>query len=519
MDNVAGLAFWLKTAGAVLPIVWLLISLGVFKLPADRACLAGLALSAAVAAQVWGMEGGLIGKAVAEGAFFALVPILWVILAAFFMYNISLATGASEQIKRFMSGLSEDRRIQALIIVWGFGGFLEAVAGFGTAVAVPAALLIALGFDAFLAAVLCLLANTVPVAFSVIGIPVTTLAKITDLPVMALATDIVLQLTLFVFVVPFSIIYVLTKSVRSFRGVYVTTLAAGAGFGVAQFVMARYVGPELPAIIGSLASFGAIVLCARLTPPKSVWRFPQERGGAAQPAGQPVRRREQLSAWSPYLLLLALVLGTSKLVPAANQLLGAVSSTFLFYDGPGGKPLTVEWLLTPGSMVMTAAIAGGLIQGASLRELAAVFGKTVMQLRKTAVTVISIVAMAKVLGHSGMVGAIAVALAGATGAYYPLVSPVIGALGTFITGSDTSSNILFGLLQKQTAQQLGMDQVWLAAANTSGACIGKMVSPQSIAIGAAAAGLAGREGELLSTTVRYTVPFLLAMGALVYWCG
>ena len=198
-------------------------------------------------------------------------------------------------------------------------------------------------------------------------------------------------------------------------------------------------------------------------------------------------------------------------------MLGAVKTSVWFYDGPGAKPLTVEWLLTPGSMVMLTAVAGGLIQGASPRELAVILGKTAVQLRKTAATVISIVAMAKVLGYSGMVGALAVALAGATGAYYPLVSPVIGALGTFITGSDTSSNILFGLLQKQTAQQLGMNEVWLAAANTSGGCIGKLVSPQSIAIVAAAAGLSGREGDLLRTTVRYTVPFLLGVGALVYW--
>ena len=512
-DSMAAL---LKTTSAMLPILWLLLSLGVFRMPADRACVIGLTLSAAIADRIWQMEYGLIGKAMAEGAFFAGVPILWVVLAAFFTYNISLATGASEQIKRFMSGLSEDRRIQALIIAWGFGGFLESVAGFGTAVAVPAVLLIALGFDAFLAATLCLLSNTVAVAFSVVGIPVTTLAKITDLPAMALATDIVLQLTPFVLVVPFSLVYVLTKSVRAFHGVFATTLAAGASFGAAQFVMAKYVGPELPAIIGSLASFGAIVLCAKLTPPKRVWRFSHEQGDAL-PDRPPVRWREQLSAWSPYLLLLVVVLGTSKLVPAANQLLGAVKTSVWFYDGPGAKPLTVEWLLTPGSMVMLTAVAGGLIQGASPRELAVILGKTAVQLRKTAVTVISIVAMAKVLGYSGMVGALAVALAGATGAYYPFVSPAIGALGTFITGSDTSSNILFGLLQKQTAQQLGMNEVWLAAANTSGGCIGKLVSPQSIAIVAAAAGLSGREGDLLRTTVWYTMPFLLGVGALVYW--
>ena len=507
----------LLTLLALAPILWLLLSLGVLKLPGHRACPIGFLFSLVIAVWVWNMDILLAGKAALEGALFAVLPILWVIIAAFFSYNLSLHTGAIGQIKNLLSHCSSDRRIQALIIAWGFGGFMESIAGFGTAVAVPAALLIALGFDPFRAAVICLIANTVAVAFGVIGIPVTTLAKITDLPLPALSFDIGVQLTPFVFLVPLFVVYTVTGGFSGLRGVWLVTLSAGASFGLVQFLVAQYIGPELPAIAASLASSSVILLVAKLSPPAKTWSFPNDlatSGPSSSHLGNQVAVRSQFIAWLPYLLLFCFVLGTSRIFPVINESLRHLRANFLIYDGPGGKPLSFDWFLTPGTLVFIASVIAGFVQGASLKDVIKLAGVTVLQLQKTIITVISIVSMAKVLGYSGMIGSVAVTLAETTGALYPAVSPLIGALGTFITGSDTSSNILFGLLQKQTAEQLGISPVWIAAANTSGACIGKLISPQSISIAATAAGLHGKEGDLLSVTFRYAYFFLLGLGAI-----
>jgi lactate permease len=504
------------TVLALAPILWLLVGLGIFKLPAHRACPVGLILSLIIAVRVWNMDALLAGKAALEGALFALLPILWVIIAAFFSYNLSLHTGAIGQIKNLLLHCSSDRRIQALIIAWGFGSFMEAIAGFGTAVAVPAALLIALGFDPFRAAVICLIANTVAVAFGVIGIPVTTLAKITDLPLPALSFDIGVQLTPFVFLVPLFVVYTVTGGFAGLRGVWLVTLSAGASFGLVQFLVSQYIGPELPAIAASLTSAAVILLVAKVSPPAKTWSFPNDPAtpGPSSHPGNQVDVRSQFIAWLPYLLLLCFVLGTSRIFPVINESLRQLRTDCLIYDGPGGKTLSFDWFLTPGTLVFVAAILAGFVQGASSKDLIKLGGFTVLQLRKTIITVISIVSMAKVLGYSGMISSVAVTLAETTGVLYPAFAPLIGALGTFITGSDTSSNILFGLLQKQTAEQLGISPVWIAAANTSGACIGKLISPQSISIAATAAGLHGKEGDLLSVTFRYACFFLLGLGAI-----
>lgn len=500
----------------VIPMLWLVISLGLLKMPAYKACGIGLVLSLFIAVNAWKMDCLLAVKAAMEGVVFAFFPIIWVIIAAFFAYNVSLSTGAMERMKRLMAGISGDRRIQALIIAWGFGGFLESVAGFGTAVAVPASILIALGFEPFLAAVTCLLANTIAVAFGVVGIPITTLAQITEIPVMMLSRDIVFQLTPFVFAIPLLIVFTITRQLNGIKGIWLITFVAGISFGISQMVIALYVGPELPAIIGSLVSFGAMVLCVKLFPPSQEWKFPHEYTETIlENQVEAIRLKDQLVAWSPYVLLLVFVLGSSNLFPAIHSWLGQVRSAFYIYNGVGGKPLYIDWILTPGTLVLLSAIIGGLIQKASARQLIQVFGETINQLRKTSVSIISIVSMAKVLGYSGMIGSLAVTLASTTGSYYSIFAPMIGVLGTFITGSDTSANILFGLLQKQTAIQLGMNPVWVAAANTSGACVGKLISPQNIVIAATASGLSGKEGELLAATFKYVVALLIGLSLIV----
>jgi len=505
---------------SLIPILWLLISLGFYKMAAHKACPIGLLLSLSIAVFFWPMSSMMAFKAALEGFVFALFPIIWVIVAAFFAYNISQHTGAIQHIKEMMMDFSEDRRIQALLIAWGFGSFMESIAGFGTAVAVPAALLITLGFDPFRAATVCLIANTVAVAFGVIGIPITTLALITDLPVKNLSIDVVLQLTPFAIIIPLLVVYSVTKCATAFRGIWYISLAAGATFGITQFAVASAVGPELPAVAASLVSSATIIILTKVSPPTISWRFPQEdnllKNNRHISTTSSIPKINQLIAWMPYILLLIFVIGSSKLFPVINGRLGMIKSILPIYDGVGGKPLTVEWLLTPGTLVLLSALIGGHIQGASAKDLTKIFGATLWQLRKTMITVVTIVSMAKVLGYSGMINTLAIALATGTGTFYPAFAPVIGAIGTFITGSDTSANILFGLLQKQTALQLGLKPEWIAAANTSGACIGKLISPQSIAIAATATGLSGKEGDLLSLTFRYAALLLVGMGLLVY---
>ena len=503
---------------AMLPVLWLFVGLGALKLSPPVACVLGLALSLALAVIGWGLTPLLAAKAVLDGAAFAFMPILWVIFAALLTYSVAVETKAVDRIQDLLASVSRDRRIQALLIAWGFGGFLESVAGFGTAVAVPAAVLVTLGFAPFRAALICLLANTVAVAFGVVGIPVITLAWITDLPVTELATQIVLQLTAFVIIVPMFIVIAVTENVRGFFGVWIHALGAGAAFGIVQFITARYIGPELPAILGSLAAFAVVAALAKLLPPKTIWTFEDESDPKKQMDAAQTPRLDiatQLRAWSPYILLLILVLA-SRMIEPLNALLGKVVTFHSLYDGPGGKPLRIDWLLTPGTLVLIAAFIGGRIQGAKLSVMFRLSATTLRQMGKSVLTIVSIVALAKVLGYSGMIDTIAVSLAGAAGSFYPLVAPVLGMLGTFITGSDTSSNILFGQLQKQVALTIGVSPIWLAAANTSGACIGKIISLQSIAIAGIAANLANREGELLIVCLKYALPFIFALSLLVY---
>ena len=501
---------------AFIPLLWLLISLGILKMPAYKACLIGLVLSFIIAVIGWGMPFLLSIKAALEGVVLALWPIIWVILAAIFTYNVTLKTGAMETIKGFMASLSGDRRIQALIIAWGFGGFLEAAAGFGTAVAIPASILIGLGFNPFFAAVICLIANTVPVAFGAVGIPITTLAKVADVDVMQLTYYTALQLTPFVILVPMALVMILTKSISGLKGVISTALVAGFTFAIPQLLVAKFIGPELTAIVGSIVSMFCTAMWARISPPKEVWKFPFEDKAAITAKAAVVSLKDQMIAWSPYVLLFVLILGTSKFFPDINSGLGQVKSMLAIYDGPGGKPMSVDWLVTPGTLIMLAAIIGGLVQGASPSALVETFGKTVVRLQKTIITIVAIVSMAKIMGYSGMIAAIAVALAQLTGKFYPLIAPAVGALGTFVTGSDTSANVLFGALQKQTAIAIGADPTWVTASNTTGATAGKMISPQSIAVACSATGQEGQEGAILAVTIKYCVIYVILVGILVY---
>ncbi|MDU2064241.1 MAG: L-lactate permease [Sporomusaceae bacterium] len=504
---------------ALIPLTWLLLGLGVWKLAAHKTCFVALILSAVLALFVWQMPGNLVFLGIADGVVLALWPIILVIFSAIFTYNMTVQTGAMDKIKGLMASFSQDRRVQALLIAWGFGAFLESAAGFGTAVAIPAAILISLGFPPFFASVVCLIANTVPVAFGGVGLPVITLAKVADVDVLRLTLDCAIQLTPFILVIPLALIWLITKKTSGFRGVFLMSVAAGAFFAVPQLFIAAYIGPELTSIVGSIMSMLAIVVINKISPPKKVWRFPDEAAaGLESEATFQTNLKEQLIAWSPYFFLLIFILGTNEVIfPALNEALRNLSTTVHIYSGPGGNPISIEWILTPGTLILLGSLLSARLQKASWQDLRDVTGKTLKQLQKTSLTVITIVAMAKIMSYSGMISDIAYALAMTTGGAYPFIAPIIGTLGTFVTGSDTNANVLFGSLQKQTALQIGADPTWITASNTSGATAGKMISPQSIAIATSATNQIGIEGDILRSTVGYCLIYTVMLGFWVFF--
>lgn len=483
---------------ALIPVVLLMGLLGVVKYPAHRAGLVTLAVTALLALVGWKMPAFSLLAAVGEGVAVGLWPIMIVIVAAIFSYNLAKKTGAMDKIAAILQAVTTDKRIQVLILAWGFGGFLEAVAGYGTAVAIPASLLAALGFSPLFAAVISLIANTVPTAFGAVGIPVSTLASMTGLDATLLSGHVAAQLTPFIILIPFVLVIMTGGGVRALRGVMGITLASGVAFALPQYLAARYLGPELPALLGALCSLGVTILLALRRSAERRTRFTW---------------RYQWEAWRLYGLILLLILAASPLCPPLYHTLGDVTSTVRFL--PQGDPVKFKWIATPGMLIILATVLAGRLAGLSLRQSGAVFAATARQLAASFVTVLSIVALAKVMVYAGMIADLAAGLAALTGPVFPYISPLIGMLGTFVTGSDTSSNILFGNLQKEIAQSLQISPAWLAAANTAGATAGKMISPQSIAVATSATGLVGMEGRIFTRTLAFCLVYVLLLGLAV----
>lgn len=500
MDNL--LLFFI----ALIPVIWLIVSLGVLKIPGQKACPIALAMTIGLSILVWQMPVLDSLTAALEGAAMAIWPIFLVIIAAVFTYNLVTHTGGMETIKKMMSSVSTDQRILVLILAWGFGGFLEAIAGFGTAMAIPASILAALGFNPVFAAIICLIANTTPTAFGAIGLPVSTLASVTGLNVNDLSFTIAIQLFVMIVIIPFILVSITGKSVKAIKGVFLITLMAGLSFGLPQIFVAKYLGAELPAIVGSVICMAVVITMAKVfykdTAAKNIEKIPLKTA---------------VMAWLPFILVFAIIILCSSLFPAINGLLKQVSTTVQIYTGPHGKPMTFYWLATPGTLIIIATYLGGLIQGVKFGAISTILGKTVKQMFKSAITIMSIVALAKVMGYSGMIGVIAQILVLVTGDFYPLIAPLIGALGTFVTGSDTSANVLFGGLQVEAANAIGMSPYWLAAANTAGATAGKMISPQSIAVATAATGIIGSEGKILQATMKVCAVYVIIIGLVVYF--
>jgi len=440
------------------------------------------------------------------GALKAVSPILIIILMAIFSYNVLLKTEKMEIIKQQFSSISTDKSIQVLLLTWGFGGLLEAMAGFGTAVAIPAAILISLGFKPIFSATVSLIANSVATAFGAIGTPVLVLAKETSLNVQTLSTNVVLQLSVLMFLIPLILLFLTDPKLKSLpKNVLLALLVGSVSLG-SQYIAARYMGAESPAIIGSILSIIVIVLYGKLTATK------EERNRE-----NTLKSKDIFKAWSIYLLILLLIIVTSPLFPGLRNTLENNWVTRISLPiNTSTVNYTISWLTHAGILLFVGTFAGGLIQGATVRELFVVLWKTVKQLEKTFITVICLVGLSTVMDTAGMISVIATALATATGKLYPLFAPVIGCLGTFITGSDTSSNILFGKLQASVAGHIQVSPDWLSAANTVGATGGKIISPQSIAIATSAGNQQGKEGEILKAAIPYALAYVCITGIIVY---
>ncbi|MGL5329932.1 MAG: L-lactate permease [Peptostreptococcaceae bacterium] len=504
---------------AIIPIVWLIVSLGVIKLPAHKTCFFTVILTIIIAIIFWKMSILNVATATLEGMSVALWPILLVIVAALFTYNLAVETKTMDTMKNMLSSITTDNRIQVLILAWGFGGFLEAVAGYGTAVAIPASILASLGFNPIFAAIICLIANTVPTAFGAIGIPVSTLASVTNLDVLRLSYVTSVQLAIFIIIIPFALVILTQKSFKAIKGVFGITLVSGITFAMPQVFVAKYLGAELPALIGSLCSMLSTILIAKAMNKKSNKNIQDEIEDNRESEDDVlavVSTKDGILAWLPYILLCVLILVASPLFPKVHEFLNGFGSKIQIYTGEGASPTAFKWINTPGMIIIISTFIAGLVQKVEISRMLSVFINTIKQLSKSFITIMSIVAISKVMSYSGMTSSISFGLCAMTGKFYPIISPLLGAIGTFVTGSDTSANILFGGLQVEAAKSLSIDPYWIAAANTAGATAGKMISPQSIAIATSATGLIGSEGKIFSSTVKFCLGYVLILGILVY---
>lgn len=503
---------------AMIPIIWLIISLGILKLPAHKTCLFTAFLSLFIAIMFWKMPiiDGITASI--EGMAIAIWPILLVIVAALFTYNLAVETKTMDTMKTMLSSITTDNRVQVLILAWGFGGFLEAVAGYGTAVAIPASILASIGFNPIFAAVICLVSNTVPTAFGAIGIPVSTLATVTGLDVVHLSYVTSIQLAGFIMLIPFLLVILTQKSIKAIKGAFWITLISGASFAIPQIFIAKYLGAELPALIGSICSMVCTIVVAKITNKnKKTEESIVDVNSQGSISVKKISFKEGILAWSPYILLCILILLTSPLVPSVNLFVGKFSTNFQIYTGDTSSITNFAWINTPGMMIIIATLIAGLVQKLKIRYMINVFKRTVIQLKTSFITIMSIVAISKIMSYSGMTSSISFGLCAITGNFYPLISPLLGAIGTFVTGSDTSANILFGGLQVEAAKSLSIDPYWIASANTAGATAGKMISPQSIAIATSATGLIGQEGKIFSSTIKYCIGYVIVLGIIVYF--
>jgi lactate permease len=532
----------LSTLVAGLPVLVLLGLLGSGKVGAWQAALAGLVTAAGAAVLGFGMPAHLAVAAAGYGVVFALFRIVWLIVAAVFLYDIAVATGQFDVMKASIAQLSGDRRIQAVLVAFSFGAFIEGAAGFGAPVAISAAFLVGLGFQPFQAALLCLIANTAPVAWGAIGTPIRTLASVTDLDVEALSATSGRILPWMSFLIPWWLVCTMTGW-RATLAVWPALLAVGGSFALAQFAWSNLVGFELVDIISAVASLAAGVVLLRWWRPREVWRFDTERDEPMIPADR-ISRRRIVRAWTPFALLSVTVLiwgvpavkrwfaaphevpgiGTIRLEakpPLQGLHLAVSKGEAVLGRAPTDQDrekaeLDIVPVSSTGTAVFLAAVVSGLWLGIGPGELAGLFARTVRRLVPAIAAILCMLALGFVTKYSGMDAVLGLAFTRTGPMLYPVFGTLLGWLGVALTGSDTSSNVLFGNLQKITATKLGLDPVLMASANTTGGVMGKMIDAQSIVVAAAATGESGHEGRLLRAVVGHSIALALLVGAIVW---
>ena len=529
-DPVGG-SLALSALVAALPLITLFVLLGGLRLKAWQAGLASLVVALGVAVFAFRMPAGQALLAASEGAAFGLFPIIWIVLTAIWVFKLTELTGYDLVLRQAFGSLSPDLRIQAILIAFCFGALLEALAGFGTPVAVTAVMLLAVGLSPLRAATVTLVANTAPVAFGAIAVPITTLGRITGLDPQALGAMVGRQTPVLALFVPL-ILVLMVDGRRGVRQTWPAALVGGAAFAVAQFVSSNYLAYETADIVAAFAGAIALVVLLRVWQPAEVVAatvaapVAVPTGGGTiveEPAAEPLTARRALLAFAPYLVVV--VLFTLASFGPLKVFLDAHSGWKFAWPGlevlgSAGKPVsattfTLNIFTAGGTVLLVSGLVTAAIYRLRPRRVARAFVDVVVQFRWTILTVVLVLALAYVMNLSGQTVTLGLALA-ATGGFFAFLSPVVGWIGVAVTGSDTSANSLFGLLQTTAAAKTGISPYLLGAANTSGGVLGKMISPQNLAIGAAVVGMTGQESELFRKVVGWSVGLLLGMALLVF---
>ncbi|MGR6739471.1 lactate permease LctP family transporter [Pseudomonas chlororaphis] len=539
----------LSALAAVIPIVFFFLALAVFRLKGHVAGSITLALSILVAIFAFQMPADMALAAAGYGFAYGLWPIAWIIVAAVFLYKLTVKSGQFEVIRSSVLSITDDQRLQVLLIGFCFGAFLEGAAGFGAPVAITAALLVGLGFNPLYAAGLCLIANTAPVAFGALGIPIIVAGQVTGIDAFKIGAMTGRQLPLLSLFVPFWLVFMM-DGLRGVKETWPAALVAGLSFAVTQYFTSNFIGPELPDITSALASLIALTLFLKVWQPKrsfaaataSVGAAVVRNGGFGQPRTtqpSPYSFGEIFKAWSPFLILTVLVtIWTLKPFKAMFAAGGSMYSWVFNFAIPHLDQLVIKsapivatptaipavFKLDPisatGTAIFFSALVSMLVLKINFKTGLTTFKETFYELRWPILSIGMVLAFAFVTNYSGMSSTMALVLAG-TGAAFPFFSPFLGWLGVFLTGSDTSSNALFSSLQATTAHQIGVNDTLLVAANTSGGVTGKMISPQSIAVACAATGLVGKESDLFRFTLKHSLFFATIVGlitlAQAYW--
>ncbi|QJW48282.1 lactate permease LctP family transporter [bacterium BFN5] len=517
---------------AAIPLFIILYMLGIRRAKGHVAAALGLLSAFLVSVLAYGMPAGLAIGSILNGAAYGIFPIVWIVITAIWVYNMTVESGEFEIIKSSLASITDDRRLQALFIAFAFGSFIEGTAGFGTPVAITAAMLVGLGFNPVYAASLCLIANTAPVAFGAIGIPVVVAAQVTGLDLMHVSQIVGRQLPFLSIIVPLWLVVLMAGWKRAME-VLPAIIVAGVCFAGTQFYTANYVNAYLPDITSAVVTIIGLLVLLKVWKPATTWHFPDEK-----PSQGIVKCEysvgEILRAWAPYLILAVLVFlwADDKFIGLKKTLVGIDKDLFILWPGlhnlvvrtvpvvPKETLYAAKYSLNFLSAAGTAILFAGIISLAIIPNYGfgravACFGKTIKQLRWPILTIAMILGLAYIMNYSGMSSTMGLAFT-ATGKLFPFFSPFLGWLGVFLTGSDTSANALFCGMQKTAAEQVGVDPYLTVAANSSGGVCGKMISPQSISVATAATGLVGEEGTIFRFTLGHSVAMILFMACLTY---